>query len=244
MTDDRAKFEAAAREKALAMGADPEIKRLDIELTIASDEHDYSYMWNWLGLPIIQMPADIVATQEIIWNNKPQVIVETGIARGGSAVLHASMLKLLGEGHVVAIDIDIRTHNREAIESHPLADKLTLIEGSSIDEAVLDQIKTAIGDAQRVMVVLDSNHTHEHVLAEIELYTQFVTSGQFMIVADTLVEDLPYQTYRPRPWGPGDNPKTAVDQYLREHPGVYEVDPVVNSKLLLTSSRGGYLRKL
>lgn len=244
MTDDRVEFQQIAREKALAMGADPRIKQLDRELTVASDEHDYSYMWNWLGLPIIQMPADVVATQEIIWENKPQVIVETGIARGGSVVLHASMLQLLGEGHVVAVDIDIRSHNRAAVENHPLAHRLTLIEGSSTDAAILDQIETAIGDADRVMVVLDSNHTHEHVLAEIELYTRFVTSGQFMIVADTLVEDLPLQAHRPRPWGPGDNPKTAVDQYLREHPGVYDVDAFVNSKLLLTSSRGGYLRKL
>lgn len=244
MTDDRDEFQTQSRSKALAMGADPEIQRLDRELTIVSDEHDYSYMWNWLGLPIIQMPADIVVTQEIIWQNRPQVIIETGVARGGSVVLHASMLQLIGEGQVVAVDIDIRPHNRAAVEEHPLAYRVTLIEGSSVEADVLDQLEAAIGDAERVMVVLDSNHTHEHVLAEIELYTRFVTPGQFMIVADTLVEDLPYQEHRPRPWGPGDNPKTAVDQYLKENPGVYEVDEVVNSKLLLTSSRGGYLRKL
>ncbi len=244
MTDDRAAFQQEARAKALAMGADPDIQRLDRELTIVSDEHDYSYMWNWLGLPIIQMPADVVATQEIIWQNRPQVIIETGVARGGSVILHASMLQLIGEGAVAAVDIDIRSHNRSAIEAHPLAHRVTLIEGSSTDAAVLDQMAAAVGDAERVMVVLDSNHTHEHVLAEMELYTRFVTPGQCMIVADTLVEELPPQEHRPRPWGPGDNPKTAVDQYLREHPGVYEVDEVINSKLLLTSSRGGYLRKL
>ncbi len=244
MTDDRAAFQQEARAKALAMGADPDIQRLDRELTIVSDEHDYSYMWNWLGLPIIQMPADVVATQEIIWQNRPQVIVETGIARGGSVILHASMLQLIGEGEVAAVDIDIREHNRSAVEAHPLAHRVTLIEGSSTDAAVLDQLAAVVGDAERVMVVLDSNHTHEHVLAEMELYTRFVTPGQFMIVADTLVEELPPQEHRPRPWGPGDNPKTAVDEYLREHPGVYEVDEFINSKLLLTSSRGGYLRRL
>lgn len=244
MTDDRAEFAQAARDKALAMGADPQIQRLDRELTIVSDEHDYSYMWKWLGLPIIQMPADVVATQEIIWENRPQVIIEAGVARGGSVVFHASMLQLLGEGQVVAVDIEIRSHNRAAIEDHPFAHRVALVEGSSTDEGVLDQLAALVGDAERVMVVLDSNHTHEHVLAEIELYTRFVTPGQFMIVADTVVEELPFQEHRPRPWGPGNNPKTAVDQYLREHPGVYEVDDVINSKLLLTSSRGGYLRKL
>ena len=200
-------------------------------------------MWRWLGLPIIQMPTDIVLMQEIIWENRPQVIVETGVARGGSVILHSSILRLLGEGKVVAVDIDIREHNRRAIEQHPCSDRVILIEGSSTDPEVLDEIRAHIGDAQRVMVVLDSHHSHEHVLDELRLYTPFVTPGQFMIVADTLVEDLPVQDHRPRPWGPGDNPKTAVDAFLAECPGVFDVDKFNNDKLLLSSSRGGYLRR-
>lgn len=226
------------------MTSDPEVRSLDLALTTASDRHDYSYMWRWLGLPIIQMPTDIVLMQEIIWDNRPQVIVETGVARGGSVILHSSMLRLIGEaGKVVAIDIDIRAHNRRAIEEHPLSDRVVLIEGSSTDPAVLDEIRREIGNAQRVMVVLDSHHSHDHVLDELRLYAPLVTPGQFLVVADTLVEDLPVQKHRPRPWGPGNNPKTAVDAFLAEQPDVFDVDRFSNDKLLLTSSRGGYLRR-
>lgn len=241
--DDRDDFLRMQHARATAMAGDAEVRALDGALTTASDRHDYSYMWRWLGLPIIQMPTDIVLMQEIIWENRPQAIIETGVARGGSVILHSSMLRLLGEGKVVAVDIDIREHNRRAIEQHPFSDRVILIEGSSTDPEVLDEIRAHIGDAQRVMVVLDSHHSHEHVLDELRLYTPFVTPGQFMIVADTLVEDLPVQDHRPRPWGPGDNPKTAVDAYLAECPGIFDVDKFSNDKLLLSSSRGGYLRR-
>ena len=241
--DDRLEFLQAQQVLAAGMSADPEVRSLDVALTTASDRHDYSYMWRWLGLPIIQMPTDIVLMQEIIWENRPQVIVETGVARGGSVLLYSSMLRLLGEGKVVAVDIDIRAHNRRAIEEHPFSDRVVLIEGSSTDPAVLDKIRREIGDAQRVMVVLDSHHSHEHVLRELRLYGPLVTPGQFMIVADTLVEELPVQEHRPRPWGPGDNPKTALDAFLAEEPEVFDVDKFSNDKVLLSSSRGGYLRR-
>jgi len=241
--DDRDDFLRMQHARAADMAGDAEVRALDVALTTASDRHDYSYMWRWLGLPIIQMPTDVVLTQEIIWENRPQVIIETGIARGGSVVLHSSMLRLLGEGKVVAVDIDIRAHNRRAIEEHPLADRVVLIEGSSTDPAILDKIRQEIGDAQRVMVVLDSHHSHEHVLSELRHYAPLVTPGQFMIVADTLVEELPAQEHRPRPWGPGNNPKTAVDAFLAEMPGVFDVDKFSNDKMLLSSSRGGYLRR-
>lgn len=243
-TDDRMEFLRQSQEKALMMASDELVADLDLALTVASDRHDYSYMWRWLGLPIIQMPADIVATQEIIWDLRPQVIIETGVARGGSALFYASMLELLGEGKVVAVDIDIRSHNRAALEERPLARRIVLIEGSSVDEAVLTRVRAELGDAERVMVVLDSNHTHDHVLTELRSYGPMVTSGQYLIAADTLIEDLPVQEHRPRPWGPGNNPKTAVWAYLEEAPGIFDADPYVNGKLLLTSSRGGYLRRL
>jgi len=243
MTDDRLEFLQNQRESARSMATDEEVRALDIALTTVSDRYNFSYMWSWLGLPIIQMPTDIVLTQEIIWENRPQVIVETGVARGGSAIFHSSMLRLLGEGKVVGVDIDIRKHNREAIELHPFSDRVVLLEGSSTDPAVLGKVRREIGDAKRVMVVLDSHHSHAHVLDELRLYAPLVTTGQFMIVADTLVEDLPIQEHRRRPWGPGDNPKTAVDAFLVEQPGLFRVDPFSNDKLLLTSSRGGYLRR-
>lgn len=242
-SDDRLQFLEGQAALAAGMAADLDVRSLDVALTTASDRHDYSYMWRWLGLPIIQMPTDIVLTQEIIWENRPQVIVETGVARGGSAILHSSMLQLVGDGKVVAVDIDIREHNRQAIEEHPLAHRVVLIEGSSTDPDVLDRVRREIADAERVMVVLDSHHSHDHVLAELRLYGPLVTSGQFMIVADTLLEELPLQEHRRRPWGPGDNPKTALDAYLVECPDVFEADRFSNDKLLLTSSRGGYLRR-
>src|SRR3954469_12644806 len=241
--DDREAFAADARAKALSMAKDPEVARLDRELTIVSDRHDYSYMWRWLGLPIIQMPADIVATQEVIWDLRPQVIIETGVARGGSAIFHASLLELLGEGKVVAVDIDIRAHNRRALEQHPLFHRIKLIEGSSVDPDILRKVGEEIGGAERVMVVLDSDHSHKHVLDELRAYGPMVTPGQFMIVADTLIEDIPPQVHRPGSWGPEDNPATAIRAYMDERPGMFEPDDYVNGKLLLTSSRGGYLRR-
>lgn len=241
--DDRLEFLATQHVLAAGMSADPEVRAMDVALTTVSDRHDYSYMWRWLGLPIIQMPTDVVLMQEIIWENRPQVIVETGVARGGSVILYSSMLRLIGEGKVVAVDIDIRNHNRRAIEEHPLSDRVVLIEGSSTDSRIVDEVRREIGDAQRAMVVLDSHHSHAHVLNELRLYGPLVTPGQFMVVADTLIEDLPVQEHRPRAWGPGDNPKTAVDAFLAEVPGVFEVDEFSNDKLLLSSSRGGYLRR-
>lgn len=241
--DDRATFRARRAESAARLVVDPDVVNLDRELVTASDRHDYSYMWEWLGLPIIQMPSDVVAMQEIIWRERPDVIVETGIARGGSVILHCSVLQLIGAGRVIAVDIDIRPHNRAAIEEHPLSDRATLIEGSSIEPHVVAGIRDQIGAEDRVMVVLDSNHTHDHVLAELQLYSPLVTTGQFLVVADTVVEDLPPQEHRPRPWGPGNNPRTAVAQFLAENPGQFDVDAFTNDKLLMTSSRGGYLRR-
>ncbi|MFQ5785986.1 MAG: cephalosporin hydroxylase family protein [Alphaproteobacteria bacterium] len=239
--DDRAAFERQRRAAAARMAEDKELRALAREVTIRADRYDYSYQWNWLGLPIIQMPGDIVATQEAVWETRPTVIVETGIARGGSLVLYASLLQLLGRGRVIGIDIDIRRHNRDAIESHPLAHRIELIEGSSVAPEVVAAVREWIGADDRVMVALDSNHTHDHVLAELRFYAPLVTRGQFLIVADTAVEDIPPQTHRSRPWGPGDNPKTALDAYLAECDR-FAPDPWLDAKLIRTASPGGYLR--
>ncbi|MCU1496683.1 MAG: cmcI [Acidimicrobiales bacterium] len=243
-TDDRAEFEAANRRAAAAMAADEDLQRKALDVVIEADRHGYSYQWTWLGLPIIQMPPDIVATQEVIWATRPQLIIETGVARGGSVILSSSLLELIGEGEVVAIDIDIRAHNRQAIEQHPLSHRVTLVEGSSLDPAVIDQVRARAEGVERVMVVLDSNHTHDHVLAELEAYAPLVSSGQYLVVADTVVERIPTQEHRPRPWGPGDNPETALLAYQQAHPEAgFEPDAHLNAKLLMTSSPGGYLRR-
>jgi cephalosporin hydroxylase len=243
MTDDRHEFEQEKRKAAARMASDAALSADALALNAAADRHDWSYQWNWLGLPVIQVPSDIVALQEILWETRPQLVVETGIARGGSLVLSASILELLGEGEVLGIDIDIRAHNRAAIESHPLAHRVRMIEGSSLDADVVAQARRAASEVERVMVILDSNHTHMHVLAELQAYAPLVTVGQFLVVADTFVEAIPPQEHRPRPWGPGDNPATALRDWLEESDG-FEPDPFVNAKLLLTASPGGYLRRV
>jgi cephalosporin hydroxylase len=240
VVDDTNEFRAAQREHSRELGADEDLQRLSIDITAASDRHHYSYVWRWLGLPIIQMPTDVVVMQELIWENRPQVIVETGIARGGSVILYASLLELIGEGTVVAVDIDIRSHNRRAIETHPLGHRIQLIEGSSTDASVVGEVAARAMGAERVMVVLDSNHTEAHVLAELRSFGPMVTAGQYLVVADTIVEYIPAQN-RPRPWGPGNNPKTALDLYLEECDR-FVVDEEINGKLLMSSTLRGYLR--
>src|SRR4051794_40201866 len=184
LADDRAAFEAQRREAAARLAADERLAADALELNIAADRHDWSYQWSWLGLPVIQLPPDIVALQEVIWETRPELVIETGIARGGSLVLYASLLELVGEGEVLGIDIDIRAHNREAIEAHPLAKRIRMIEGSSLDDDVVARARAAAAEVERVMVVLDSNHTHAHVLGELRAYGPLVTVGQFLVVAD------------------------------------------------------------
>jgi cephalosporin hydroxylase len=224
------------------MAADAPLRDAARAVSVQADRYEWSYQWTWLGLPIIQMPTDVMALAELIWETKPQVIFETGIARGGSVVLSASLLQLLGEGRVIAVDIDIRPHNRQAIEQHPLAHRIELIEGSSVDPAIVAQVHRACQGTERAMVILDSNHTHDHVLAELEAYADLVTPGGALIVADTSIEEIPVQQHRTRPWGPGNSPMSALQAWDPDSHG-FEIDPFIDAKLLFTASRGGYLRR-
>jgi len=209
----------------------------------------YSYNFAWLGRPIIQYPQDIVAMQELVWTVQPDLIVEAGVAHGGSLILWASLLELNAicggpqDSRVIGIDIDIRAHNRAAIEAHPMSRRITMIEGSSIDEAVIEQVGDAARGRQRIMICLDSNHTHAHVLAELEAYAPLTSVGSYCVVFDTVIEDLPADMFPDRPWGPGDNPKTAVREYLRSHPE-FEPDSRIDDKLLISVARGGYLKRI
>jgi cephalosporin hydroxylase len=219
----------------------------------------YSYNFSALGRPIIQYPQDMVAVEELIWNIRPDLIIETGIAHGGSLVLSASMLALLDisdaikEGKmldpsnskrkVLGVDIDIRQHNREAIEAHPMSSRIQMIQGSSIAPEIFEQVRAIAGEYDRVMVCLDSNHTHDHVLAELELYAPLTSAGSYCIVFDTIVEDLPAEMFDDRPWGPGNNPKTAVWEYLKNHPE-FEIDTMIHDKLLITVAPDGYLKRI
>lgn len=219
----------------------------------------YSYNFSWQGRPIIQYPQDMVAMQELIWQIKPDLIIETGIAHGGSLIFSASMLALLDmadaiesgvslnpkESHrkVLGIDIDIRAHNRAAIEAHPMASRIQMIQGSSIAPEIIEQVKQAASGYSRILVCLDSNHTHEHVLAELVAYAPLTSVGSYCVVFDTIIEDLPPEMFPDRPWGPGDNPKTAVWEYLKTH-SEFEIDKHIDHKLLISVAPDGYLKRV
>jgi cephalosporin hydroxylase len=224
------------------MAAHVELKDLARRCFDLASTFEYPYHFEWLGRPVIQWPQDLVAMQEIIWKVKPEVIVETGIARGGSLIFSASLLQLIGgPGRVVGVDVDIRAHNRGEIERHPLAGRISLIQGSSTDEGVVEQVRRSTEGARSVLVALDSNHTHVHVLRELELYGPLVTPGSYLVVFDTVIEDMPADAVPDRPWGRGNNPKTAVREYLRTTDR-FEIDRDIEAKLLVTTNPDGYLR--
>ncbi len=219
----------------------------------------YSYNFNALGRPIIQYPQDIIAMQELIWNIKPDLIIETGIAHGGSLIMSASMLAILdmcdaiqsgvtfnpknSKRKILGVDIDIRPHNRVAIESHPMASRIQMIEGSSIDPSIIEQVKKISNDYKCVMVCLDSNHTHDHVLAELKAYAPLVSYESYCVVFDTIIEDMPANTFLDRHWGLGNNPKTAVHEYLKVH-SEFVIDKKIQDKLLITVAVDGYLKRI
>lgn len=220
----------------------------------ASRRFDYQYMFEWLGRPIIQDPQDICAIQELIWRVQPDLVVETGIAHGGSLVLSASILAAISQGEllagraakprrVVGIDIDIRAHNRAAIEAHPMAHRIDMLQGSSIAPEIIAEVHARAAKYQRVLVFLDSNHTHEHVLAELEAYAPLASEGSYCVVFDTVIEDLPAGMYPDRPWDVGNNPKTAVHEFLSRNKN-FVVDEDMDAKLLISVAPGGYLRRI
>lgn len=243
--DDRLEFEEMKRKQSLALGEDKAVHNQSSSLFEALNDYDFSYLWSWMGVPIIQTPTDVLATQEVIWATKPDVIIETGVARGGSVLFMASLLEALGSGKVVGVDIDIRAHNRDTIEAHKMAGRVVLIEGGSVDEDTLARVKAEIPPGAKVMVVLDSDHSRDHVLAECRAYGPLVTAGCYLVVADTIVAHLPEHSKarsRSRTLEVGNDPAEAARIYLSECPD-FEVDAVLNSKLILSSSPGGYLRK-
>ncbi|WP_409280832.1 cephalosporin hydroxylase family protein [Pseudomonas defluvii] len=235
-------FEAECKAEIDAQGQNETLKGLARDFFNESARHKYSYHFSWMGRPIIQLPQDMMAMQELIWNIKPDLVIECGIAHGGSIIYYASLLELQGHGEVLGIDRDIRPHNRQAIESHPMFKRISMIEGSSVDLGVVEQVR-ALAAGKKVILVLDSNHTHEHVLEELRLYAPLVSLGSYCVVMDTVVEDMPADAFPDRPWGPGDNPKTAVWAYLEEN-GDFEIDRQMNDKLLISVAPDGYLRRV
>lgn len=264
-------FHDECQENIKKMGLDKGLAKRSLDWNIATADYKYTYNFSVLGRPIIQFPQDMVQLQELIWEIKPDLIIETGIAHGGSLILSASMLAMLDyceaveEGRsldprkakrrVLGVDIDIREHNREAIESHPMSHKIDMIEGSSIDAGTISKVHEIAKKYKKVLVILDSNHTHDHVLEELRAYAPLTSKGSYCVVFDTVVEDLPDSMFPDRPWGKGDNPKTAVWQYLRElaeEPSKgadgevlkFEINKQIENKLLITVAPDGYLRRI
>jgi cephalosporin hydroxylase len=241
-------FKAECAEE-ISFQNNPDLWQKAHNLMFADDMRRYVYHFEWMGRPIIQYPQDIVQFQEIVWQTKPDLIIETGIAHGGSLILSASMLALLDisppqkKRMVLGVDIDIRKHNREAIEAHPFANKIKMLEGSSIDENLVKEVRDFAKNFQSIMICLDSNHTHDHVLNELELYAPLTSLGNYCIVWDTVVEDIPEGSIHDRPWGKGNNPKTAVWEYLKTHKE-FEIDKDIKNKLLITAAPDGYLRRV
>lgn len=252
-------FEREVQERIVAISENGSICDAAAAFMVASTAPKYCYNFSWQGRPIIQYPQDIVAMQELIWKVKPDLIVETGIAHGGSLIFSASMLAqldmceaieqggsmdpALSRRKVLGIDIDIRAHNLEAIKAHPMASRIEMIQGSSVDADIIAQVKEFASGYTRILVCLDSNHTHEHALAELEAYAPLTSKGSYCVVFDTIIEDLAEDMYPNRPWGPGDNPKTAVWEYLKGHPE-FEIDASIPHKLLITVAPDGFLKRI
>jgi cephalosporin hydroxylase len=265
------KFKAEVQGNIQGLLMDTDVQALSRIWTREITRHKYAYNFTWMGRPIIQFPQDMVAMQELVWQIKPDLIIETGIAHGGSLVMSASMLAMLDyceavetgktldphvpHRRVLGIDIDIRPHNRAAIEAHPMSHRIDMIQGSSIALDVIAQVHQIAKGYKRVLVSLDSNHTHEHVLAELEAYAPLTSKGSYCVVFDTLIENMPGEMFPDRPWGKGDNPKTAVWEYLRclkaegrkaadGAPLAFEIDRLIDSKLLISVAPEGYLKRV
>jgi cephalosporin hydroxylase len=242
-------FQQEVRKNIEALGNAEEMKSHSLQWLIGAAKHKYTYNFTWMGRPIIQLPQDIMAMQEIIWKIQPDIIVETGIAHGGSLIFSASMLELLAscggkkDAFVIGIDIDIREHNKKAILEHPMAKRIKMIQGSSTELSTLEQVKDLIPANKTILVCLDSNHTHEHVLDELKLYSPLVTLGSYCIVFDTLVEDLPKDLFSERAWCPGNSPKSAVFEFLKQNKN-FEIDQSIDNQLMISVAPQGFLKRL
>lgn len=259
LPDEIAKFEREKKINIDRLRHDHLVRELSLSWNIATSAHKYTYNFSSLGRPIIQLPQDMIAIQELIWQIKPDLIIETGVAHGGSLIMSAAMLALIDYCNaalsnapidpkasfrrVLGLDIDVRPYNRSAIESHPLSHLITLIEGSSVSPDVIRQVYETAKEHDRVMVMLDSNHTHDHVLAELRAFAPLVSIDSYCVVFDTVIEDLPPQSFPNRPWDVGNNPKTAVHEYLRQDDR-FEIDRDIEAKIQITVAPDGYLRRV
>lgn len=237
------RFKKEKQENIQKLAKDRVLKSLTTKFLYDSTKYKYSYNFEWLGRPIIQFPQDIMAMQEIIWEVKPDLMIETGIAHGGSLIFYASLLELIGRGEVLGIDIDIRKHNRKEIEKHKMFKRIKMIEGSSVDKKVIKKVKKIVQKHKKIMVCLDSLHTHEHVLKELNLYSKFVSKGSYLVVFDTIIEYFPKGFFKNKPWDKGNNPATAVKEFLKKNKN-FIADKNIENKLLITCAPGGFLKRV
>ena len=244
MSDDSEDFKRSRADNINKMINDEFLIQQSKKFFDISLDYKYSYNFDWLGVPVIQYPQDLIALQDVIWKSRPDIIIETGVARGGSLIFNASMLGLINSnGFVIGIDIDIRQHNRDVIENHFLAKKIKLIEGSSVDKLTVDNVQKIIPTGSKVMVILDSNHTYEHVLKELEIYSQFVTNGNYLVVMDTIIAEMQPRHFENRPWDNKNNPMKALKEFLTLNDR-FIIDQDVTNKLLLTAAPNSYLKKI
>ena len=237
----REEFEELRIKWAEEMAADGELRQKSLEVLTEADRYNWIHQTTWFGEPLLQLPQDMFALQEIIFKTRPRFIIEVGVAWGASLLFYSTLMEVLGGDRVIAIDIYIPDDLKNRIDAFgKLADRITWLNGSSIDQETFAQVKELIGDSRDVLIILDSNHTHDHVLKELNLYSQLVGKGYYLVCGDTVVEYMPEQTHRPRPWGPGNNPKTALDAFLKENKR-FEVDKRIENKLVFTCNPGGYL---
>lgn len=238
----REEFEEMRINKAIEMAKDESLKKAAIDVLIKSDHYNWIHQTNWIGEPILQVPQDMFIFQEIIYKTRPEYIIEVGVAWGGSLLFYSTLMEIVGGKKIIGIDIYIPDDLKERINSKgKIADRINWINRSSTDEDTIDEIKTIIGKSRNTFIVLDSNHTHNHVLQELRLYSQFVGKNNYLICGDTIIEEIPEQKHRTRPWGIGNNPKTALIQFLKENDR-FEVDKKFENKLLFSCNPGGYLR--
>lgn len=245
MSDDRKQFAEAAKLNSIQLGKNEKLFKKSKDIILDLDKYNYPYLWKWLGLPIIQLPADIMATQEAIWETKPDIIIETGVARGGSLIFLSSILEMMGGGKVIGVDVDIREHNKQNITDHPLSKNITLVQGDSCEKETLSQITCHISENSRVMVILDSDHSYEHVLKELKCYAPLVSSGCYLVVADTIAghwSETEAPKNKSKLWFKGNDPLTALTEFLSGNDD-FKVNDELNGKLVLSSSPGGYLIK-
>ncbi|MDI9571149.1 MAG: CmcI family methyltransferase [Pseudomonadota bacterium] len=240
----REEFEDMRRRAAAAMSADADLADRAREVLIAADRYHWIHQTTWFGEPILNLPQDMFAMQEIIYRQRPRYILEIGVAWGGSLLFHASLLQVLGGEKVIGVDVYIPPDLRDRLAGHgSLSERLVLIEGSSTDETTFAAVKGIVGTSREVMVILDSHHSHDHVLAELRLYSPLVGKGQYLVCGDTIIEDMPIEAHRPRPWGPGNSPRTALAAFLQTTDR-FAVDEALDRKLLFTCNPGGYLQCL